>query len=71
VNNTVAASLFTRTVKINLSLSLIKNHGMKKFGGRGGIAPPFLSSVLDGGKWSAHATTAGWMDLRASMNVME
>jgi hypothetical protein len=35
-----------------LSLCLIKHHGMKTYGG-GGVAPPFLTSALDGSEWSA------------------
>jgi hypothetical protein len=35
-----------------LSLCLIKHHAMRKCGS-GGIAPPFLTSALGGGEWSA------------------
>jgi hypothetical protein len=31
----------------------IKHCDMKAYGGSGGIAPPFLSSALDWGEWSA------------------
>jgi hypothetical protein len=36
-----------------LSLCLIKHYAMKTYGGSGGIAPPFSTSALDGGEWSA------------------
>jgi hypothetical protein len=32
---------------------LIKHYAMKTYGGSGGIAPPFLTSTLDGDEWSA------------------
>jgi hypothetical protein len=39
--------------KSKLSLGLIKHNAMKINGGSGGISPPFLTSALDGGEWSA------------------
>jgi hypothetical protein len=32
---------------------LIKHHAMKRYGGSGSTIPPFLTSALDGGEWSA------------------
>jgi hypothetical protein len=29
------------------------HHAMEKYGGSADIAPPFLTSALDGGEWSA------------------
>jgi hypothetical protein len=40
-------------VKVKLSLCLTKYHAMKAYWGSGRIAPPFITSVLDGGEWSA------------------
>jgi hypothetical protein len=40
------------TVEVKLSMHLIKYHTMKTRGS-GGISPPFLTSVLDGGECSA------------------
>jgi hypothetical protein len=53
--------------------------------GSGGTAPPFLTSVLDGGEWSASRPgcfapgervpgthwTGGWVKLRANLNAVE
>jgi hypothetical protein len=39
-----------------LSLCLIKHHDMKTYWGRGGIVHACLTSVLDGGEWSASRT---------------
>jgi hypothetical protein len=40
------------TCEVNLSSRLIK-HCHKCIRGSGGVAPPFLTWVLDGGEWSA------------------
>jgi hypothetical protein len=40
-------------VKVNLSLRLTKHHTVKMYWGSGDIAPPILTSALDGGEWSA------------------
>jgi hypothetical protein len=41
----------------------------------GGIAPPFLTSVLNGGEWSARlgetALDTQWVGLRAGLDSME
>jgi hypothetical protein len=39
--------------QVKLSLYLIKHHAKKMYGGSECIAPPFLTSALDGGEWSA------------------
>jgi hypothetical protein len=58
---------------------------MKTYGGSGGIAPPFLTSALDGGEWSGShpgrfipgeiATgthwMGGWVGPRAGLDAVE
>jgi hypothetical protein len=46
------ADCSSRKVKLKLSLCLIK-HCHEYIWGSGGIGPPFLTSALDGGEWSA------------------
>jgi hypothetical protein len=45
-------SIKVQVKKVKFSLCLIKRYAMKTWGS-GGIAPPFFTSVLDGGEWSA------------------
>jgi hypothetical protein len=36
-------------------------HAMETLGGRGGISPPFSTSALDGGEWSASRPGVVWV----------
>jgi hypothetical protein len=45
-------TLFQTWVKVKLSLCLTKHHAVKMYGGVEVQIHVFLTSVLDGGKWS-------------------
>jgi hypothetical protein len=72
-------------VKVKLSLCLTKRHTIKMYWGSGGVVPQFLTSVLDGGEWSAscpgHFTPrerapgthsiGGWVGPKAVLDVVK
>jgi hypothetical protein len=44
------------SLKLKLSLYLIKHCALEDLQESGGIAPPFLTSALDGGEWLASSS---------------